>query len=81
MNPVLLKPQSEFGSQVIVHGKVFSTANAREYQKLKPELLDAVMKSFSNLASEADIVLVEGAGSPAEINLRGGDACDRRSAS
>lgn len=73
MNPVLLKPQSETGSQVVVHGKVTGTAKGRDYQKLKPKLLDAVIESFEALKQDADIVLVEGAGSPAEINLRKGD--------
>ena len=73
MNPVLLKPQSETGSQIIVHGKVWGNAKGRDYQKFKPQLLDAVIKSFEIVRSEADLVLVEGAGSPAEINLRAGD--------
>lgn len=73
MNPVLLKPQSETGSQVIVHGKMTGSAKGRDYQLLKPKLLDAVLESFDVLKDEADIVLVEGAGSPAEINLRAGD--------
>ncbi|MDZ7823402.1 MAG: cobyric acid synthase [Ahrensia sp.] len=73
MNPVLLKPQSEVGSQVVVHGKVIGTAKGRDYQKLKPSLLSAVLTSFERLRTEADIVVVEGAGSPAEINLRQGD--------
>ena len=73
MNPVLLKPQSETGSQVVVHGKVRGTAKGREYQRLKPELLSAVLESFSRLRADADLVIVEGAGSPAEVNLRAGD--------
>ncbi|MEO0542466.1 MAG: cobyric acid synthase [Pseudomonadota bacterium] len=73
MNPVLLKPQSETGSQIVVHGKVRGTAKGRDYQALKPTLLGAVLESFDVLKREADIVLVEGAGSPAEINLRKGD--------
>jgi adenosylcobyric acid synthase len=73
MNPVLLKPQSETGSQVVVQGKVFGHARGRDYQKLKPGLMAAVMDSFSRIADQADLVLVEGAGSPAEINLRSGD--------
>jgi adenosylcobyric acid synthase len=73
MNPVLLKPQSETGSQVVVQGKVFGHARGRDYQKLKPRLMAAVMDSFSRIADQADLVLVEGAGSPAEINLRSGD--------
>src|SRR5215472_15954916 len=73
MNPVLLKPQSEVGAQVVVQGKVFGNARAREYQSLKPKLLAAVLESFSRLAQEVDLVLVEGAGSASEINLRAGD--------
>jgi len=73
MNPVLLKPQSEVGSQVIVQGKVAGTAKAREYQAMKPKLLGAVLESFGKLAKEADLVLVEGAGSASEINLRAAD--------
>ena len=73
MNPVLLKPQSETGSQVVVQGKVVGHARGRDYQKLKPELMAAVLDSFARVADGADLVLVEGAGSPAEINLRSGD--------
>ncbi len=73
MNPVLLKPQSEIGAQVVVQGRVIGAAKAREYQALKPKLLDAVLASFSRLKAEADLVIVEGAGSAAEINLRDGD--------
>ncbi|EPE98286.1 cobyric acid synthase [Rhizobium grahamii] len=73
MNPVLLKPQSEYGSQIIVQGKVWGQAKGRDYQKLKPTLLDYVMQSFSEVSTGADLVIVEGAGSPAEINLRAGD--------
>src|SRR6476659_6883670 len=70
MNPVLLKPQSEIGAQVIVQGKVFGRATAREMQALKSKLLPAVLESFAKLKHDADIVLVEGAGSASEINLR-----------
>ncbi|MEM9277767.1 MAG: cobyric acid synthase [Pseudomonadota bacterium] len=73
MNPVLLKPQSQIGSQVVVQGKVWGAAKAREYLSLKPQLLESVMESFKTVSADADIVLVEGAGSPAEINLRAGD--------
>jgi adenosylcobyric acid synthase len=73
MNPVLLKPQSEIGAQVIVQGKVFGRATAREMQDLKPKLLPYVLESFAKLKQEADIVLVEGAGSASEINLRKND--------
>ena len=73
MNPVLLKPQSEIGSQVVVQGRVLGNARGHEYQTLKPKLMDAVLDSFARLRSEADLLLVEGAGSAAEINLRDGD--------
>ena len=73
MNPVLLKPESETGAQVIVQGRRFATMRARDYAARKRELLPAVMESFAIVGRSADIVLVEGAGSPAEINLRAGD--------
>ena len=73
MNPVLLKPQSEVGAQIIVQGKVFGRATAREMQDLKPRLLPYVLESFARLKGDADIVLVEGAGSASEINLRKND--------
>ncbi len=73
MNPVLLKPQTEIGAQVVVQGRVFGACQARDYHKLKPELMRHVLTSYRNLASEADLLLVEGAGSPAEVNLRAGD--------
>jgi adenosylcobyric acid synthase len=73
MNPVLLKPQSEIGSQIVVQGKVLGSAKAAEYQVLKPKLMAAVLDSFALLCGEADLVLVEGAGSAAEVNLRKND--------
>ncbi|WP_454849780.1 cobyric acid synthase [Rhizobium binxianense] len=73
MNPVLLKPQSENGSQIIVQGRVFGQAKGRDYQRLKPQLLAYVLESFAAVSQGADLVIVEGAGSPAEINLRAGD--------
>jgi adenosylcobyric acid synthase len=73
MNPVLLKPQSEIGAQVVVQGKVFGQARASEYRALKPQLLPRVLESFERISADADLVLVEGAGSPAEVNLRDGD--------
>ena len=73
MNPVLLKPQSDVGSQIILQGKVFGQAKGRDYQRLKPRLLDAVLESFETVKRGADLVIIEGAGSPAEINLRSGD--------
>ncbi len=70
MNPVLLKPQSEIGAQVVVHGRVVGAATARDYQDLKARLMGAVLDSFARLKGEADLVLIEGAGSAAEVNLR-----------
>jgi adenosylcobyric acid synthase len=70
MNPVLLKPQSEVGAQIVVQGRVFGTAKAAAYQKLKPELMRFVLDSYARIRGEADIVLVEGAGSASEVNLR-----------
>ncbi|MEM9709813.1 MAG: cobyric acid synthase [Pseudomonadota bacterium] len=73
MNPVLLKPESEVGAQVVVRGKRLTTAKARDYAALKPQLLGEVLESFHRLAGAHDLVLVEGAGSAAEVNLRAGD--------
>ncbi|MCM2562330.1 cobyric acid synthase [Lutimaribacter sp. EGI FJ00015] len=73
MNPVLLKPASETGAQVIVQGQCLTTTEARDYGTLRERLLPAVMDSFARLGSRADLVLVEGAGSPAEVNLRARD--------
>ena len=70
MNPVLLKPQGSAGSQVVAQGKVVGQAKAREFQQWKSHLEPIVMESFARLKSQADLVLVEGAGSAAEINLR-----------
>jgi adenosylcobyric acid synthase len=73
MNPVLLKPQGETGAQIVVQGKVFGAAKAAEYQKLKPDLMRFVLESYAHLKGEADLVLVEGAGSASEVNLRAND--------
>ena len=73
MNPVLLKPQSEIGAQVVVQGRVVGNAQARDYQAMKPTLLPKVLESFERLRGDADLVLIEGAGSAAEMNLRAGD--------
>ena len=73
MNPVLLKPQSEIGAQIIVQGKVFATAKAAEYQGMKSGLMPFVLDSFERVKADADIVLVEGAGSASEVNLRAND--------
>jgi adenosylcobyric acid synthase len=76
MNPVLLKPQSESGAQIVLDGRVWGSASAGEYRRLAPSLLPSVLAAFARLASAADLVLVEGAGSPAEINLRSGDVAN-----
>ena len=70
MNPVLLKPQSGTGAQIVVQGRVAGQAEALAYQAWKPKLMPAVLESFARLKEEADLVLVEGAGSASEINLR-----------
>lgn len=73
MNPVLLKPETDTGAQVIVQGSHLATLKARDYGELREMLLPAVMESYARLSEGVDLVLVEGAGSPAEINLRDGD--------
>ena len=73
MNPVLLKPQSEVGAQIVVQGGVQGTAKAAAYQRLKPDLMPFVLDSYWRLGREADLVLVEGAGSASEVNLRPND--------
>tara|TARA_Y100000768_G_scaffold275553_1_gene211147 strand:+ start:3224 stop:4696 length:1473 start_codon:yes stop_codon:yes gene_type:complete len=72
-NPILLKPQSERGSQLIINGKFERSVSGFEYQKIKGSLMPYVEKAFINLSEKHDLILVEGAGSPAEINLRDGD--------
>jgi adenosylcobyric acid synthase len=73
MNPVLLKPQSDVGAQLVVRGQMAGTWKARGYQERKAALLGTVLESFRTLEAESDLVIVEGAGSPAEINLRAND--------
>ena len=73
MNPVLLKPETDTGAQIIVQGRRWGNLRATNYLEKKAELLPPVLESFAHLARNADIILVEGAGSPAEINLRAGD--------
>ena len=73
MNPVLLKPQTDAGSQVVVQGAVWGNVRAMEYYRLKSALLPRVLESFERLGRDADLILVEGAGSAAEVNLRAGD--------
>lgn len=73
MNPVLLKPETETGAQVVVQGRRIATVKARDYAALKPSLMAPVLESFGRLRAAHDLVVVEGAGSPAEVNLRAGD--------
>jgi len=73
MNPVLLKPQSEIGAQIVVQGRVHGTAKAAAFQRMKSELMPFVLESFARLKDAAEIVLVEGAGSASEVNLRAND--------
>ena len=72
-NPVLLKPQTDRGAQIVVHGKPVGRLNAADYTTGRARLMTAVMQSFQRLVAAYDLVLVEGAGSPAEVNLRTGD--------
>jgi len=73
MNPVLLKPETDVGAQIVVQGRRVATLRAREYAAMKPELMKPVLESFARLKDRADLVLVEGAGSAAEVNLRKAD--------
>ena len=73
MNPVLLKPQSETGAQVVVQGKVWGSARGAEYQAIKGQLMPAVLESYGRISANVDLMLVEGAGSASELNLRKGD--------
>ncbi len=73
MNPVLLKPSSDTGAQVIIHGKVRADMNARDYHQYKTIAMQAVLESHVRLTAQYDTIIVEGAGSPAEINLRDRD--------
>jgi adenosylcobyric acid synthase len=73
MNPVLLKPSSNVGAQVVIHGKVRAEMNARDYHQYKTVALKAVLESYARLQAQYDAIIVEGAGSPAEINLRDRD--------
>ena len=73
MNPVLIKPSGERHSQVLVMGRRYADADARSYQDLKPVLREAVLDALADLRARYDVVVCEGAGSPAEINLRAGD--------
>ncbi len=73
MNPVLLKPNTDVGAQVIIHGRALSSMDARAYHAYKPAAMQAVLESYQRLRAHYDVIIVEGAGSPAEINLRDKD--------
>lgn len=73
MNPILLKPTTDVGSQVIVNGQVRGNMRAMEYYAKKREFLPDVMRAYESLAAENDVIVIEGAGSPAEINLKQDD--------
>ena len=70
MNPILLKPTTDVGSQVIVNGQVVGNMRAMEYYRRKREFLPAVLDAYAGLDREYDVLVIEGAGSPAEINLK-----------
>ena len=70
MNPILLKPTNDIGSQVIVNGEVLGNMSAREYFKYKKQLVPDIMSAYHKLEEKYDIIVIEGAGSPAEINLK-----------
>ena len=73
MNPILLKPTSDMGSQVIVNGEVWAQLSARDYFAIKKTLMPAVMQAYETLSAQNDVIVIEGAGSPAEINLKDAD--------
>lgn len=73
MNPVLLKPHSDTGAQIIIHGKAMHSMDARDYHQYKTTAMQAVLDSYARLQQQYDVIIVEGAGSPAEINLRDRD--------
>ena len=73
MNPILLKPTSDKGSQIIINGKVMTDMDAKEYFKYKTNLIPIIKDAFAKLEEKYDIIVIEGAGSPAEINLKQND--------
>lgn len=73
MNPILLKPTGEKGAQIVLNGKVFKDMSASRYYNYKKEMIPHILKAYNSLADEYDIIVIEGAGSPAEINLKEND--------
>jgi adenosylcobyric acid synthase len=80
MNPILLKPTSDVGSQVVINGKVLGNYGAADYYRLKPQLLDAVSAAYQRLAEKHEIIILEGAGSPVEMNLKDRDVVNMQMA-
>src|SRR5499426_2871576 len=80
MNPILLKPTSDVGSQVIINGKVYGNYRGVDYYRLKPQLLDAVSAAYRRLAMRYEIIVLEGAGSPVEMNLKDRDVVNMKMA-
>ncbi|MGC6401074.1 cobyric acid synthase [Sphingomonas sp. FW199] len=76
MNPLLIKPQSDTGAQVVIHGRVAGELGAADYARRRDHWMDAILESWRRLTAQADLVIVEGAGSPAETNLRAGDVAN-----
>jgi adenosylcobyric acid synthase len=80
MNPILLKPTSDVGSQVVINGKVFGNYRGADYYRLRPQLLDAVSEAYRRLAVRHDVIVLEGAGSPVEMNLKDRDVVNMKMA-
>jgi adenosylcobyric acid synthase len=80
MNPILLKPTSDVGSQVVINGKVLGNYSGVDYYGLKPQLLEAVSSAYRRLAARYEVVVLEGAGSPVEMNLKDRDVVKMRMA-
>jgi adenosylcobyric acid synthase len=80
MNPILLKPSSEIGTQVVLNGKVFSTVTAANFEELKPQLFASVVGAYERMAVRYELIILEGAGSPVEMNLKDGDIVNMRMA-
>ena len=80
MNPILLKPTSDVGSQVVVNGKVLGNFSGVDYYRLKPRLLEAVSSAYRRLAARYEVVVLEGAGSPVEMNLKDRDVVNMKMA-
>src|SRR5215213_5384581 len=80
MNPILLKPSSEVGSQIVLNGKVLGNYSGADYYRLRPQLLDAVSAAYRRLAAQHEVIVLEGAGSPVEMNLKDRDVVNMKMA-